>query len=92
MRTILILTAALALLLTSANAEHCSSYSTSTPEVDTTHNGGSWYIDNDICQPECAKPITWIYEESNGIGGLQRGDEIVDDTCHGMIEADWIIY
>lgn len=30
----------------------------------------------------------WIYEESNGIEGLQRGDVMVDNTCGGMIEAD----
>jgi hypothetical protein len=34
---------------------------------------------------------TWVYEESNGIDGLQRGDEIVDDTCHGMIASDTIV-
>jgi uncharacterized membrane protein len=33
----------------------------------------------------------WIYEESNGIGGLQRGDEVVDDTGDGCIEADGLV-
>lgn len=90
-RTFLILIAALTLSLTSANAEHCSSYSTSTPEVDMTHSGSPYYIDNDPCQPECHSS-TWIYEESNGISGLQRGDEVVDDTCHGMIDGDTIVF
>jgi hypothetical protein len=34
----------------------------------------------------------WIYEESNDIPGLQRGDEIIDDTCGGVIPADTIIF
>ena len=44
-------------------------------------------MDNDLCQPDCLFSI-WLYQESNGIPGLQRGDEVVDNTCHGMIEAD----
>lgn len=34
----------------------------------------------------------WIYQESNDLAGLQRGDEVHDDTCGGMIEADTIVY
>lgn len=33
----------------------------------------------------------WIYEESNGIAGLQRFDGPADDTCHGMIAPDTFI-
>lgn len=29
-----------------------------------------------------------IYEESNGIDGLQRQDEVVDDTCGGVFPGD----
>jgi len=34
----------------------------------------------------------WIYQESNGIPGLQRGDSIRDDTCHRMIPPDTVIF
>lgn len=34
----------------------------------------------------------WFYYETNGIPGLQRGDEEHDDTCHGMIESDTILF
>ena len=74
------------LLVGSTDAEHCTTWSTSHPEIDLGDSMG-YYIDNDLCQPECLFSI-WIYNESNGIPGLQRGDEVVDDTCHGMIESD----
>ncbi len=35
---------------------------------------------------------TWIYQESNGIPGLQRNDDFHDDTCGGQITADTILY
>ncbi|HUR68010.1 MAG TPA: hypothetical protein VM370_02105 [Candidatus Thermoplasmatota archaeon] len=34
----------------------------------------------------------WVYEESNGIAGLQREDELRDDTCGGMIDSDTFIF
>lgn len=34
----------------------------------------------------------WTYEESNGIEGLQRGDEVHDDTCGGTIESDTLAF
>lgn len=34
----------------------------------------------------------WLYYESNGIPGLQRGDWVVDDSCHGMIESDSFVW
>jgi hypothetical protein len=34
----------------------------------------------------------WVYEESNGVDGLQRGDEVVDDTCGGRFPGDTIIF
>lgn len=71
-------------------AEHCTTWSTSEPEVDISAVSDVTYIayvDNDLCQPECIFSV-WLYCESNGIEGLQRGDEVRDDTCHGMIESD----
>lgn len=82
-----------------ASANECVPTS-SHPEVDLTPVGfdldgdGSptiWYVDNDLCQLDgCALSI-WFYEESNGIPGLQRSDEVKDDTCGGAIEGDTII-
>ncbi len=78
---------ALALVLTfvtPAIGEACTP-TTSEPEFDVA----GFYVDNDVCQPNCLFSI-WIYQESNGIEGLQRGDEVVDDTCGGMIESDTV--
>lgn len=89
MRTLL---AALALVLTltlPATAGHCATWSTFEPEYDVL---GAYYIHDD-CPEACHMAFfsIWIYEESNGIQGLQRGDEMVDTTCHGMIPADRIV-
>lgn len=43
------------------------------PEVTLPANGSVYYVDNDLCQPECLSSL-WIYEETNGIDGLQRDD------------------
>ena len=94
MRTILTLAACLALAIP-AGADHCTTYSTASPEITLDPAPGvasRYYWDNDWCQPGCSIFSFWIYEESNGIDGLQRGDEWVDDTCHGMIAADRLIF
>ena len=79
------------LVFGTGSASDCTTWSTSHPEVDTTDANplGRTYVDNDLCQPECLFSV-WIYFEANGIPGLQRGDEVVDNTCHGMIESDVI--
>lgn len=43
-----------------------------------------YYVDNDDCNATglCVFSI-WIYKEANGVDGLQRQDEVVDDTCSG---------
>jgi hypothetical protein len=70
-----------------AFAQECE-LTTSSPEVDAA----GFYVDNDACQPDCGYSI-WIYQESNGIAGLQRGDEVHDDTCGGAAgESDTIIF
>jgi predicted nucleotide-binding protein (sugar kinase/HSP70/actin superfamily) len=68
-----------------AAAEEC--YNTSAPEVDA----GGYYVDNDACFPDTCTYSIWIYQESNDIPGLQRGDEVVDDT-NGCIDSDTIIF
>lgn len=81
-RLVLVALAAAALLPLSA-ADHCATYTTAQPEVALENH----YVDLDACQTGCG-PSLRIYEESNGIGGLQRGDDVQDDTCHGMISPD----
>lgn len=86
--------ALIALLALPAQAEHCRTWTTTDPDVDTGIAPGvaRYYFDADAtssCYDFCTY---WIYEEANGIDGLQRGDEIRDDTCHGMIRADTIIF
>lgn len=89
-KLLLILLACLPLALP-AVADHCEGYQTSSPEADTgTTAAGRYYVDVDISQFD---PLAlWVYEESNGIDGLQREDEIVDDTCHAGIRGDTIIF
>lgn len=51
---------------------------------------GGLYVDNDLCQLDCVASV-WIYQESNGIDGLQRNDAGADDTCGGVIAADTLL-
>ena len=92
MKLVLALSIALALALP-AGAEHCTTWSTTTPEIDSDPLGlgvaPRFYVDDDLCHM-CLFSI-WVYQESNGIPGLHRGDEVVDGTCHGLIAADTII-
>ena len=98
MRT-LPLTFALALLLAMpASAHHCATWTTSNAIAAGDHyvyDACVEYATTGQAGMECAMwgPWdVWVYEESNGIPGLQRGDEILDDTCHGLIRADTIIF
>lgn len=74
-----LLTLALALPALGAGCEGTTS-TTSTSQVVV--GAGGFYVANDICQPGCTFSI-WIYQESNGVPGLQRGDTMRDDTCNG---------
>jgi len=82
--TALLTVAALAIAVP-VSAQDCEP-SNADAEVDL----GGLYVDNDPCQPECLFSI-WVYQETNGIEGLQRGDEVEDNTCGGQIESDTII-
>lgn len=83
-----------------ALGSHCTTYSTSLPEYDTKlvseATGQPRLYADDDCFPLVACWDVffsfWIYEESNGIDGLQRGDEWQDDTCHGLIAPDKLIF
>lgn len=79
-----------------AVAGHCATYGTAQPEADTDPAGlgtPRYYVEFFLCDgsPDCMFSL-WVYEETNGIPGLQRGDEEVDNTCHGAIESDTIVF
>lgn len=80
----------LAAVLPHAVASGCTP-STSQADVDVV---GRAYVfdDNDFCRrTDLCIYSYWVYEESNGIPGAQRGDEHVDDTCGGAIAADTVV-
>jgi len=84
--TALVALAAFALLVPAQAEELC--YTTSSPELTIPGDaiGGDIYVDNDLCEPvvgdgTCTAAI-WIYQETNGIAGLQRGDENVNDVIN----------
>jgi hypothetical protein len=103
MRPLLLTVCALALSIPSVSlAEGCTP-SSSYPELDTgdpLHSGAGTgraaprlYGDADLCTPyyTCADTF-WVYLESNGMDGLQRDDELIDDTCDGQIDGDTLIF
>lgn len=70
------------LLVAPVRADGCEPIDPS-PELEVA----GYYLDSDLCQPECVASV-WLYQESNGIGGLQRQDHVWDSTCGGLIEPD----
>lgn len=81
-------------IISSASADHCSTWSTWTHgvvEADTPV--GTYYVFGDglDCEAGCFW-TPWIYQESNDLQGLQRLDPLVDDTCHGMVAPDTLIF
>lgn len=51
-----------------------------------------YYVDNDLCIGDACPISVWIYEESNGRPGLQRGDEVVNDLqgCEYVGDHTWM--
>ena len=75
MRT-LIFVAIAVLMAPVANAEACSNTDPNAKQYDTPF--GTYYVVVDDCpnvETGCLFSV-WIYEESNNIPGLQRGDEV----------------
>lgn len=66
---------------------------TASPEVSADIPvAGTFYVDKDcpsIGGSECIS--VWIYQESNGILGLQRNDDVHDNTCGGQIDHDTVV-
>lgn len=95
MRLALLATATLGLALGGAVAEAC------VPTTTDAVAAGAYYVyepcldETPEGREECAYwgPWSiWVYEESNGIAGLQRQDELRDDTCGGAIPGDTILF
>lgn len=76
----LILALAVAATLPTAGAE-CF------PGRVATATLGDYYVDTNACLPGCLLDFV-VYQESNGLGQLQRRDFYADDTCGGEIESD----
>lgn len=78
------------------SAHHCATWTTTTPEVDTGPfpAGPRYYVDQreNYFGEGILGHDYWVYEETNGIPGLQSADEVIDDTCHGMIRGDTIFF
>lgn len=49
-----------------------------------------FYLEQDACPPGCAASV-WIYQESNGMAGLQRSDAVADHTCGGALAPDTLV-
>lgn len=85
MRTIPLMLVLVVMFPAFIHARGCE-MTTTTPEVDTHTDivGAPRYdVDNDFGQPLGPIISYWVYEESNGIDGLQRADEVIDNTCGG---------
>lgn len=92
MRAFLATLLVLAMTAAVADAEGtCNSYEAD-EEVDTGETpGGRYYVDANPCDPGTCLYDVWIYQESNGEDGLQRGDDVCwDGGCCG--ETDTIIF
>lgn len=75
---------ALALVAPAAAEEPCYTTSPALVTVPETPLAPAYYLANDLCQPvvgdgSCLFSI-WPYWETNGIPGLQRGDEVRNDV------------
>ena len=105
MRPFVLAVALVAILaLQSAVATTTCTVPTSTPtlQVDRLTESGvtlgsgvsrsaTYYLFMDDCDGDCL-PLPFIYQETNGVKGLQRQDYARDDTCGGFVPADWNIF
>lgn len=73
---------------------HCTNPSTSvttlgTPTVIVAQAGTNYLVAHAGVAPNVV--LVQLYEESNGVSGLQRRDFGADDTCHGQVSPDRIV-
>ncbi len=74
-------TSVLFALLVSLALSSASVATTCTPSASDATGVGGLYVTND----------GYVYQEANGIEGLQRDDVAADDTCGGDIQPDAFI-
>jgi hypothetical protein len=97
MYTVILTIAAIALMVPS-NAIATCDMALATPELTVPdasgQAGGDVYVDNDFCQLDGCSFSLWVYQETNGVAGLQRGDEVENDvdTCTDGTVADTDIF
>jgi hypothetical protein len=91
--------AALAILVPAQATAPCYTTSTPTATIPDAANqlGGDLYVNNDLCQTDPVNPCLfsiWIYQETNGLPGEQRGDEVQNDVanCTDGTQADTDIF
>lgn len=72
-------------ILPMGSAEECEPGG---PTPDAAFAG--YYLEADACGAGCVAS-TWLYEESNGLPGLQRRDAAMDHTCAGMQAPDTLV-
>jgi len=99
MRTTLVPLAVLLAIAVPAAADECVP-KTSTSDEDTTvidlpscGATGLWDCYLAVDHPGSCGDLgaVWLYGEFNGIPGLQRHDDCVDDTCGGQAHADTLL-
>jgi hypothetical protein len=99
----LALAAVVALLASPADAVHCKEPTLNREAAYTFKDptsGKVYYVENDRCQTEGCTASFYIYEETNGYANLQRQDATgakadewtQDDTCHGKIRPDTLVF
>ena len=93
MRALLLVALTLAIPATIATHHAECVMTSSEHELDSGETpAGRFYVDNDPDPDWSILSTLWIYQEANGIDGLQRRDEFVDDTCGHLELGDEIIY
>lgn len=80
----MVVTLLVVLAFTTASAVHepCGYQDRATATVSV--NGSTWYAVADGCDDPCAS--VWLFEESNGEPGLQRGDGTIEDVGHPCVK------
>ncbi len=81
------LTAALSVPMVATATHESSDCSPTASEADVEAEGYAVFVDDHVLPDDVS---VWIYQESNGLDGIQRGDSVAtDEACgHG---ADTII-
>jgi hypothetical protein len=71
MRSALVVLSALLLVGTAAaSPPECD------PELTLETPAGTYYVDNDLCQPGCMFSL-WIYQETDGEPGCDGSDRVI---------------